>query len=621
MCGLAGIVWRDPREHEAGPAALQRMIARLHHRGPDGNGAVASADGSMLIGNARLAIRDLSHAGALPFQADDRLAIAYNGEVYNARELRAELEAAGHRFRSDNDAEVVVRGYAQWGSELPARLRGMFAFLILDQRGAEPELFCARDPLGIKPLYYTQTPRAIVFASELKALRASGLVSADIDPLSLQGYLRFGSVPTPRTIYQNVHALEPAHALRVSRAGVAEPTCYWQFPQPGTSSAVQAAAGTAQQLQDAIAAQLISDVPLGAFLSGGLDSSTVVALMARAAGTPVRTCSLAFEEKAFDESAYARVVAREFGTDHYERVISAAEVVNTLDRAFEAIDQPSIDGLNTFLVSQVAREAGLKVVLSGLGGDELFGGYDNTFRGVPRLLRIQRISAALPGARGMAERAMSTLPQMRWRKVAEALQRGPGAAHAYLAFRGLFTAAETQALLPEQAAAFDAAGYVGERAGEPDSLTGASLKSWVSRAELRTYTLNQLLRDTDVMSMAHSLEVRVPLLDLRLVEQVGALPAQMRFQGRGNKPLLRQIAATLLPAAVLNRTDKQGFTLPLERWLRERVMSDLLDWRGGVFDAFDPRALEQLRQQFRAGHAHWSRIWALSALQGWQANT
>ena len=620
MCGIAAVVWREAQSVTRTDATLSALVRRLRHRGPDGAGQVGSEDGRFGVGSARLAVRDLSPAGALPFITEaGKLAITYNGELYNAAELRADLEALGHGFRSHNDAEVVVRGYAQWGTGLPARLRGMFAFAIMDQR-TTPSLFIARDPLGIKPLYYALTADALLIASELNALRATGLVSAEIDQSALRGFLLLGSVPAPHTIYRQVHVLEAGCAALITSPARVSALPYWELPAQEEACA-DVAGHTARSLEDAVRSHLVSDVPVGAFLSGGLDSSSVVALMAGVTGTSIRTCSLAFEDRGFDESAYAAQVAQAFGTDHYQKVLTERAALAGLSAAFAAMDQPSIDGLNSYYVSQVAREAGLKVVLSGLGGDELFGGYESTFNGVPRLLRIQRLSRALPGAAAAAAASVESLSQQqRWRKVAEALQRGPAPAAAYVAFRGLFTAAEANALQPDADGGFDAQDYVASRSGPlPDARSRASIKAWVARAELRSYTTNQLLRDTDIMSMAHSIEVRVPLLDTRLVEAVLRLPAAQRFAGGGAKPLLRSIMAPLLPAAVRERTRKQGFVLPLDRWLRRGALAETLEWRSAIFDSFDPGALTRLRADFAAGRVHWSRVWALSALAGWHA--
>ena len=622
MCGIAGAVLTTAAA-VGGHEVVSRMLQRIEHRGPDGTGIFQSADRRFTIGNTRLAIRDLSPAGALPLTIDsNRLAIAYNGEVYNASALRRELETHGHVFKSGNDAEVVLRSYAQWGSEAPARLRGMFAFLILDAR-AEPTLFIARDPLGIKPLYIARFAEGLLFASELKALRGSDLAAKEIDATSLQAYLLLGSVPAPRTIYRDVSALEPATLARVDTAARLQQQKYWQLPTDARPIG-DVIGATKDALRDAVESHLVSDVPVGAFLSGGLDSSTVVALMAAVAGTTIRTCSLAFEDRTLDESVYAREVARTFGTDHYERVLTESEALAGLDRAFAAMDQPSIDGLNTYFVTKVARDAELKVVLSGLGGDELFGGYESTFVGVPRLLRIQQLSRMVPGGSALARASIDSLgKQQRWRKVAEALQRGPAPAAAYMAFRGLFTNAEVNALIPADSSIerYDAQSAVADTAGaigSPASRNG--IKAWVSRAELRNYTVNQLLRDTDVMSMAHSIEVRVPLLDTLLVEHVLRIPPARRFAGSGSKPLLRQIAQQLLPEVVLNRRSRMGFVLPLDRWLREGQLSDTMTWDSPVFQLFDRASLAQLRDDFRAGRAHWSRVWALCALEGWQAN-
>ena len=401
---------------------------------------------------------------------------------------------------------------------------------------------------------------------------------------------------------------------------------YWRLPVDVSAPASQADAGALVQerLLDAVRVRLVSDVPLGAFLSGGLDSSSVVLLMRAATDGPIRTCSMVFEEAEYSEASYARAVAEAAGAEHFERVITANDVLAEFDSMLAALDQPSIDGVNTYFVSQTARQAGLTVALSGLGGDELFGGYPNTFVQAPQVLRAVRFAQAIPGGRRAAQTALGLLPNRRqWTRVADALGRPASLSSAYLTRRGLFSPSEVKQLVTsdvwqEAARAFDPVEHVRAGAGgEPPSGDSHSSMAWMSRAELRTYTHDQLLRDTDVMSMAHSLEVREPLLDVRLIEAVLRLPDSMkRNHAAGPKPLLVQAMRDRLPAVVRDRRDKQGFTFPFAHWLRGplqarvETMLAAVDGSGLVCPGVGSRVYDSYRQ----GQVHWSRPWALVAL-------
>ena len=639
MCGIAGIVV-NPKHTAIGlKEQLQAMAHAMVHRGPDDGGVWLMPNGQAGLATRRLAIRDLSPAGHMPMTtADGLITITYNGEIYNADELRMALEQAGCRFRSHSDTEVILLGYIVWGVQIVAKLRGMFAFAILDQRPtiAHPDglLLLARDPLGVKTLYYARTGSHLIFASEIKAILASTLVGREISPAGLYGYLHLGSVPNPWTIYRDIQALEPATYceidLRQPRQLVT--TCYWQLPlkdsTPGLSRE-QAVELVRERLLDAVRVRLVSDVPLGAFLSGGLDSSAVVALMRQATSGTLRTCSMVFEEAAYSEAPYARAVAEHVGAEHHERVITADDLLREFDRIIEALDQPSVDGVNTYFVSKSAREAGLTVALSGLGGDELFAGYANTFRQVPHFYRAMRLVQALPMGKQVAQTIIQALPQpAQWRRVADNLAQPVTPASAYLTRRGLFSSKEVRQLLsPEMYAAgqhdLHLADYVRGRTGNSVNGSGKMSTNWVSRTELRTYTHNQLLRDTDVMSMAHSLEVREPLLDVRLIESVLSLPE--RYLNRASnqpKPLLNDAVGHLLPEIVRQRRDKKGFVFPFDVWMKGRLAQrvcqtlDAVEQTGwlqggaahGIFDAY------------QRGQMHWSRVWALASLATCSAN-
>lgn len=628
MCAIAGIVTSSGRESMDLAATLLPMTAAMTHRGPDDHGVWISADRRVGLASRRLSVRDVSSAGHMPIgNSDGTLWLIHNGEIYNADALRSELEALGYGFRSQSDSEVILHGYDAWGPGIVERLRGMFAFAIYDERsGKQRCLFLARDRLGIKPLYFARTPRRLVFASELKALRASGLVSSCVSPAGVIGYLLTGSIPSPLTIYHEAQALEPAHTLTVEMPEGrldARPKRYWSFPSPeDTRVTLDEAIGRIRcALEDAVRSHLVSDVPLGAFLSGGLDSSAVVALMHAAGAGPIRTCSMVFEEAAYSEASYSRAVARAVGCEHYERIITAEQVRADLDCIFRSMDQPTIDGVNTYFVSKTAREAGLTVALSGLGGDELFGGYTKTFRVLPNLVRALRLARAIPGGVPFA-RASIRLLRPGESRVREAFDRPPSPASAYLACRGLFSPLEVRSLVSPEV--WDAAIDSLERVlgiGEPDPLAkdfDADPSLWISRAELEGYTRNQLLRDTDVFSMAHSLEVRVPLLDDRLIETVLRLPAIVRHAGKPKDLLLRAVS-DLLPPEIRQRRQKQGFVLPFDVWLRGPLKPSRHESDRELDGFLRPQGAEHVYAEFESRRLHWSRPWALTALRGWWA--
>jgi asparagine synthase (glutamine-hydrolysing) len=627
MCGIAGIIGQRVKSDTNWNPRLGRMAQAMLHRGPDDGGVWTSADGRVGFASRRLAIRDLSPAGHMPMlNAEESLCIAYNGEIYNVPELRPQLEQLGYQFRSQTDTEVILHGYAAWGVEVVQRLRGMFAFAIYDARGGKgrEQVFLARDRLGIKPLYYARTPEALVFASELKGLQAAGLTSREINPAGMIGYLSLGSVPNPLTIYQDIMALEPAHHFTVdlgSSGLTVTPQRYWSMPtdiEP-VADYEQAVEQVRKSLYEAVRIRLVSDVPLGAFLSGGLDSSGLVALMRAATSGPIRTCSMVFEEQEYSEASYARTMAEAVGAEHFERVITVNDLTGEMEPILHAMDQPTLDGVNTYFVSQTARQAGLTVALSGLGGDELFGGYSNTFEGVPQMLRMLQRAQRVPGGASLAKWTLQSLPsRQRGARVIQALSQPATAASAYLTRRGLFTQQEIRNLLSteywqEGQKSFNGVQHVTERANL-NGYAGDDMFAWVSRAELSTYTHHQLLRDTDVMSMAHSLEVRVPLLDHRLVEQVLRLPADIKRTGRGPKPLLHAALGTLLPPSIRERRDKQGFTLPFDRWMPEL---HTLASSSGDEGIFNQQTVQNLWQSHATGKMHWSRVWAVAAAQAW----
>ena len=590
MCGIAGILSTDPLP-ELAAGSLPRVLAALRHRGPDDQGQFRSASGHAALAHARLSILDLSPAGHQPMVSPDgRLAIVFNGEIYNFQELRATLQDSGVVFRSNSDTEVVLRAYEAYGAECVAKLRGMFAFALWDER--ERTCLLARDPFGIKPLYLAESAGRLVFASEVRALLASGLVARDLDPQGLHGYFRTGSVPEPHTLLRNVRCLEAGH-LAVWRAGRLETKSFWTLRfTPETTAAPAAVAATRNALLDSVRHHFISDVPVGVFLSGGIDSTALVGLARTVGRTDLHTYSIAFPGLPGDEGALARRTAAHFGTTHHEQQLDAAMGKELFGQFLKVMDQPSIDGLNTFTVSKFAREQGMKVVLSGLGGDEIFGGYPS-FRQVPRLARLSRrmrwTGPLRLGARAMLRRA--DRPPLR--RLGEMLGQPARLDTAYAALRGTFTDTEATALTRH---------YTGEVVADDFSTVelpaDPTSEDSVSRLELTRYMRNQLLRDSDVMSMAHGLELRVPFLDLPLMNTLTRIPAATRLQ-QGKHFLLQAVPE--VPDWIANQP-KRGFLFPFDQWLGT-------EWRE-VFAALD-RTCPVPTQT-------WYRKWAVFVFERWR---
>jgi asparagine synthase (glutamine-hydrolysing) len=626
MCGISGIaISADFAPYDI-TVPLRAMTNAMSHRGPDDEGISIDPSRRVGLGSRRLAIRDLSATGHMPMPNEEGTVwITYNGEVYNSDEIRPDLEGLGYHFRSGNDTEVILRGYEAWGEKIVHRLRGMFAFAIYDNRPQQgtPRLFLARDQLGIKPIYYAATQHEFFFGSELNTLLASGRVGRDLNPTGMVGYLLFGSVPNPLTIYRDIQALPPGHTLTLELTPTfRQPTLqqYWHLPRETHPVALgrDVVGEIRELLSEAVRMQMVSDVPIGAFLSGGLDSSIVVALMRQATNGTLRTCSIVFAESEYSEAPYAKAVADHVGAEHYERLITADEILQACPTIFSAMDQPTLDGVNSYFVSETARQAGLTVALSGLGGDELFGGYPHTFQQVPKVIRAMELTQRLPLGVPLAQAAMTMMPNApKWSRFADALDRPASRAGAYLTRRGMFAPREVKALVgqelwEEATANFDYIEHVASRADSPQGDDFA----WISRAELTTYTHHQLLRDTDVMSMAHSLEVRVPLLDHVLVERVLQLPATFKMNGGTPKPLMAKAVGDLLPDMVRNRRDKIGFVFPWEQWLKADFGRAVDPTQEPVL-GLQPKAVRHIWSQFQEGKIHWSRAWTLVALNEW----
>jgi len=590
------------------------------HRGPDDLGVAALA--GIALGVRRLAIFDPAN-GRQPMRTPDgRFTIAFNGAVYNFQALRDELAAAGWSFRTACDTEVLLAAFAHWGQSCLGRLRGMFAFAVWDER--EKALFLARDPFGIKPLYYRHDGERLIFASEINALRASGALEAAIDPLSVADYLAWFSVPAPRTIYRDVFSLRPGECA-VFRQGRLDLRSTWSFrgiPRVDTpcASREEFIRELRGRLDDSIRAHLLADVPVGAFLSGGLDSAAIVGLMTRATGSRLKTFTIGFEDPAYSEAGAAEETSRFFGTEHHTHLLTGTEVAGDLDKYLEACDQPTGDGLNTYYASRAAHAGGVTVALSGLGGDELFGGYPS-FTQVPGLAAKLRWFRALPGPlrRGIVARLYRG--DARRQKLADILASARDIHEVAALQRRVFSEPRRRGLLgPAALAALERRPPFHPELGtlrmdlDPDRIF-----KLVSAWELRTYMADVLLRDSDVMSMRHSLELRVPFIDRPLIEWLWRQPSEFKSTPGDPKSALASALGDLLPPGLAGRR-KRGFTLPLNSWMRrelkpflDETFSDGSVSRSGLFNRV---AVQAGWRQFLAQDdpRDWSRLWSLGVL-------
>lgn len=618
MCGIAGFAEENRRAANSERLeVLDRMCRVIRHRGPDDQG-VMLADG-VALGMRRLSIIDLA-AGHQPISGEDgSVTVVFNGEIYNFRELQATLESRGHKFSTHSDTEAIVHAYEEYGEACLTHLRGMFAFAIWDQR--QSKLFIARDRVGKKPVYYTLTPQGtLVFGSELKSILEHPEVGRDINTAAVDAYLTLGYVPDPLCIFSGIHKLPPGHFLTY-QAGRIRLQQYWDFQyEPENNRPEEDYLEELRALLDeAVRLRLVADVPVGAFLSGGVDSSTVVALMSRHMGQPVKTFSIGFREDSYDELKYARMTAKRFGTDHHEFIVTP-DICHIVDELAWHLDEPFADSsaIPTYAVSKLAREH-VKVVLSGDGGDELFAGYTrygidgrrSGFARLPRLVReglMQPLSHRLPH---------STLGRNYLYNIAL------DPMHRYLDSISFFGSLSKSYLYTD-----------GFRAQLKGQISAASLfqNLWVRVAgrepldkllylDSKMYLPGDILTKVDRMSMAVSLEARVPLLDHKLIEFVTRIPASMKMKGSETKHIFKRAVRGLVPDEILDRS-KQGFGLPIQKWinheLRSYIRDVLMDQRTRERGYFKQDYVTLLFEEHdRKRRDHTGELWTLFMFELW----
>jgi asparagine synthase (glutamine-hydrolysing) len=578
MCGIAGVWAYHYAANGIDRSELLAMRDRMERRGPDGSGIWVADDERVGFAHRRLAIIDLSDNGLQPMQTEDgHLVISFNGEIYNYKELRGALRAKGYRFRTESDTEVLLHLYADRGVEMVRELRGMFAFALWDAR--QRVVLLARDPYGIKPLYYSDDGWTCRFASQVKALLAGGAISSEPDPAGQVGFYLFGSVPEPFTTWRAIRSVPSGATVLIDRKGPSSPRRYhsiastYRDAEPRKLSAPDEQSACRDALLDSVRSHLVADVPVGAFLSAGIDSGALVGLMRDAGADEIRTVTIGFDEfrgSLQDETTLAEEVARQYDTQHTTRIVTRAEFEADLPRIIDAMDQPSIDGINTWFVAKAARELGLKVAMSGVGGDELFGGYPS-FRHLPRWVHAFALPSHIPFL-GLAFRKVAGLiaPRMGVNpRAAGLVEYGGTYASAYLLRRGLFMPWELGQVLDRETVEQGLRRLLPLRMIEAE-LTPRPRTAFgrVATLESSLYLRNQLLRDTDWASMAHSLEVRVPLVDSVLLAKLA--PWTSKERQRQGKRLLAGAPSRALPAAVIARA-KTGFTTPVETWMKSHL--------------------------------------------------
>lgn len=559
------------------------------------------------------------------------VALTFNGEIYNFAILRRELQDAGYQFESATDSEVLLKAYLAWGETFVARLRGMFAFAVWDPRTQETILI--RDRLGIKPLYYMQLATGVVFASEVRALLASGIVAKVLDRGSVANYLWQGFVPGPDTIIKGVKSLQPGYQIKLNSNGdILSHASYIPLDRTfETNPGMDPISTCLSELERSVGEHLASDVPLGVFLSGGVDSSVIAAVAQRQTDDQISTYNISFEETTYDESKYARRVADLLGTNHTELLLTESVFQSELGKALDSLDQPTFDAINTYFVSSAVRQSGITVALAGTGGDELFGGYAS-FREIPRAEKLSRMLRPLsPGVAGALLNLLGPIflggigevrPQVRWGKIEDLLASKGDLLNLYQVFYALFTKSFHHELLLEPPETADWGLAADMAASQRGRLGLSSQLADVSILETSNFLSGRLLPDTDAASMAASLEVRVPLLDHQFVESLSLLSDEQRYSPLGAKSFLRSAVSAELPSNLFDRP-KAGFELPLQKWCKNQLATELAETFQDINLAhsvgLNAETVGRLWRAFsdNAPGLYWSRIWSIYVLMNW----
>jgi asparagine synthase (glutamine-hydrolysing) len=618
MCGINGIYGIQKLDHAR--EVMQKMNFAISHRGPDADGIYEG--NNAILGHRRLSIIDLSSESNQPFFSDDkRFVMVFNGEIYNYNDLK--LQLSDFHFKTKSDTEVLLNAYRKWGIDFVSRLEGMFAFAIWDT--VANELLIVRDRLGIKPIYFFRNKDCILFSSELRALLSSNLIPRKINENSLTDYLRYQTVHAPHTMIENVEMLMPGHLMLLNEKGV-QIKKYWSLDTcaekiSSSASYTDVKMSIHSLFEKAVKKRLVADVPFGAFLSGGIDSSAVVAMMAKNSSVPIKTFCISFDESEFSEAKYAKIIAEKYSTDHTEIKLSPNDFLKMMPGALAAMDHPSGDGPNTFVVSKVTKEAGITMALSGLGGDELFAGYESFMR-LKKIQSKKWLQVFPNGMRGFGANVLQKVkPSISSDKLSEFLRLNKFSIEsAYPLMRKVLTEKKIMELTGRPNISVNRVSeIIHEMIGSNRLAYSYADLSKVSIAELSTYLQNVLLRDTDQMSMAHALEVRVPFLDHDLVSYVLGVKDEFKIPYTPKKLLVDSLG-DLIPSEIVNRP-KMGFTFPWEKWMRHELKSFCEERIHSLAKRtlFNEKALIKHWNLFLNGDKRvtWSRVWYLVVLEDW----
>ncbi|RJQ43486.1 MAG: asparagine synthase (glutamine-hydrolyzing) [Nitrospiraceae bacterium] len=595
MCGIAGIICWDRQKIEED--VLLRMRDVMTHRGPDDSGFYINERKSVALGHRRLSIIDLSSLGHQPMLAEDgNVCLVYNGEIYNFLDIRKELRDKGYTFNSTSDTEVILKAYQEWGEQAFERFNGMYAFCLHDKK--EDLLYLARDHAGIKPLYYSLTKGNLIFASETKAFTAFHPHWEKNSDWKIY-LLTFGHMPEPFTTLNNVFMLPQGSLLRLDiETGKHE---IMKFNQINFSQKIINEKDALEQVRDtfteSVKRHLISDAPIGVFLSGGIDSSLIALVANTYQKENLRTLSIIFDEKEYSEETYQDIVLKKMNSHHHKYLVTENDFTNNLENIFQAMDQPTIDGVNTYFIAKCAKEDGLKAVLSGLGGDELFGGY-SSFTRIDHLWKVKWLSKNIRNLFKLSEfSGIDKFKRFSFLSMQEPLSF-------YLLLRGIYTPKTVSVILG--CSVNDVQKAIKKL--NPDIHQHLGKQNFVSCLETNLYMKNQLLRDTDVMSMRHSVEVRVPFLDRKLIETVFSIREDIKFRKDIPKFLLVKAFEHILPEEITTRK-KQGFTFPFDVWIKKqgKGLFENAVSKGGI----NKKYADRVWNEFQQGNIHWSKVWAM----------